>query len=139
MSLLREPSSEPTRWEQLTRRPKAVPKARNMARDKDRLFDNKLEADYAEHLEAERQAGRIARWWPKPFKVRLANRCWYEADFLVQLPDGALEIHETKGFMRDDALLKLKFLVQTYPFNLVVITKGKVRGGYVWNEQPFLP
>ena len=140
MSLMHdEPQKGPSRWEQLTRRPKAAPKARNMARDKDRLYDNKLEAAYAEHLEADRQAGAISRWWPKPFKIRLANRCWYEADFLVQLLDGSLEIHETKGFMREDALLKLKFLTQTYPFSVVVVTKEKVRGGFSWKKVLFVP
>jgi hypothetical protein len=110
-----------------------------MARDKNRLYDNKLESDYADHLEADRQANKIARWWPKPFKVRLANRCWYEADFLVQLLDGTLEIHETKGFMREDALLKLKFLVQTYPFPVWVIQKEKCQGGFAWKKTLFLP
>jgi len=131
----------PTRWEILTRRPKGTPapRARDMARDKDRLYDNKLEAAYADYLEAQRQSGKIARWWPKPFKVRLANKCWYEADFMVQALDGALAIHEAKGFLREDAHLKLKFLAKEFPFPVVMIQKEKCRGGYIWKQTLYVP
>ena len=115
------------------------PRARSMARDNDRLYDNKLEAEYAAHLEAERQVGKIEHWWAKPFKVRLANNCTYEVDFMVQELDGSIRVDETKGFMREDALLKIKFFVQLYPFPLWVITKEKCPGGYEWKRKLFVP
>lgn len=142
MSLLREEPAKkgPSRWEMLTSRPKAgPPKARNMAHDADRLYDNKLEAAYAEHLEADRQAGKILRWWPKPMKFRLANKCWYNADFMVQALDGSLAIHETKGFLREDAHLKLKFLTKEFPFPVVMIQKEKCKGGFIWKETLYTP
>lgn len=120
-------------------KPWQKPKARTMARDKDRLYDNKLEAEYAAHLEAERQAGKIDHWWVKPFKVRLANNCTYEIDFMVQELDGSIRMDETKGFVREDALLKMKFFVQLYPFPLWMITKEKCPGGYEWKRKLFVP
>jgi len=114
-------------------------KARSMARDKDRLFDNKLEEAYAKHLEADLQAGKILKWWVKPAKMTLANNCTLTPDFMIQDLDGSICFHETKGFMREDALLKLKFFVQIYPFDMYLITKEKVHGGYAWKKVLYLP
>jgi hypothetical protein len=110
-----------------------------MASDKDRLYDNDTERAYAMHLEAERQAGRIEHWWPKPAKFRLAKSDFYEPDFMVQMPDGLICVHETKGFMMEDALQKIKFFVQIYPFPLYVVTKDKARSGYSWKMSLFQP
>jgi hypothetical protein len=90
---------------------------------------NKLEARYAEQLEYQRVMG-LLQWWkfqPLKFKLKLADKTYYTPDFLVIAADGALEVHETKGFMQDDAAVKLKVAAETFPFRfkLVTLLKGK--------------
>lgn len=106
------------------------------ASGEERLYDNELEAGYGAYLEAIRQAGKILHWWPKPFKIRLARACFYEADFLVQRLDGTLEIHETKGFMMEDAQIKLKMLTKDYPFRVLVVRRKK---GGIWEWETYEP
>lgn len=87
---------------------------------------NKLEQAYADELEMQRQRGEIELWKAHPFGLRLANKTFYHPDFLVMLTDGSLEIHETKGFMRDDANVKLKVAAAQFPFVFrLVKKKGK--------------
>jgi hypothetical protein len=88
---------------------------------------NKLEARYAAYLELRRRNNLIAGFWYETIKFRLADRTWYTPDFLVQRHDGSLEIHETKGFLRDDANVKLKVTADLYwlfPVFLVRETRG---------------
>lgn len=86
---------------------------------------NKLEARYAGYLEALKRSGRIVFWKFHAFKLRLADKTWYETDFLVMLPDGRLEIHETKGFMRDDANVKIKTAAELFPWFGFVLVQWK--------------
>lgn len=37
--------------------------------------------------------------------------------------DRVIEIHEVKGFMRDDALVKYKMVVDQFPFRFVIVKK----------------
>lgn len=76
---------------------------------------NKSEQAYAHHLEARRIAGEITDWAYEPFTLHLAKATSYQPDFLVQLPDGTMEIHEVKawsakrGFLtEDDSWAKMK-------------------------------
>lgn len=83
-----------------------VPKASRM---------NKTEAAYADTLEAMRLNGGIKAWKFEAVKLRLATLTWYTPDFLVVMPDGAMEFHEVKGFWRDDARVKIKVAAEQYP------------------------
>ena len=88
---------------------------------------NRMETRYAEHLSMLVSAGLIAGYWFESIKVRLANRTWYAPDFLVMLPAGQLELHEVKGFMEDDAAVKLKVTAEIYrlfPLKLVREVRG---------------
>ena len=38
--------------------------------------------------------------------------------------DGMLEVIETKGFMRDDAHVKLKLFAVLFPFKVTLVTKA---------------
>lgn len=83
---------------------------------------NKLEARYAKHLEGRQRRGEIVWWGFEVVRFRLANRTWYGADFAIMLPDGSLELHETKGFMEPQDSVKLKVTADLYwmfPVNLV--------------------
>ena len=86
---------------------------------------NKLEQAYANHLSLLKNVGEIMDWLHEPLKLRLAYKTFYTPDFLVIKKDG-FELHETKGFMRDDAAVKLKIAAQTYPwFRFFLIKMNK--------------
>ena len=98
---------------------------------------NKTEARYSEVLEGRRLAGEVEAWWFEEWKFRLkAKGLWWTPDFVVQLPDGTLEVHEVKGFMREDALMKLKLFRACYPIPVWIVRAGK---GKTWDILPFRP
>jgi hypothetical protein len=75
-------------------------------------FRSKLEADYANYLEALRLAGDILRWEYEPETFTLAHRCKYTPDWKVWRGDALRPRHEwhaTTGWTRDDATVKLKW------------------------------
>lgn len=86
---------------------------------------NKAERAVAFALEAELRRGDIAAWWYEAFTFKLAHDTRYTPDFIVQKIDGALEAIEVKGFMRDDAHVKLKLFAAMFPFRVTLIQKGK--------------
>lgn len=56
------------------------------------------------------------------------RQMWYTPDFLVQLPDGTLEIHEVKGgYVTEDSYVKLTAAARMFPqfrFVLFRLTKA---------------
>ncbi len=81
---------------------------------------NKLEQSYSLFLESN---PKVAWWKWEALKLRLADKTFYEPDFLVQLVTGELEVHEVKGHWEDDARVKIKVAAETFPFAFVAITK----------------
>lgn len=103
------------------------PTPRGRTGTKPRHGMNRTEERYAAHLARQVAAGQLAGFWFESVKVRLADRTWYAPDFLVQLPDGWLELHEVKGFMEGDAAVKLKVVCEIYwafPLRLVREVRG---------------
>jgi hypothetical protein len=96
---------------------------------------NKTEAAYASYLEGMRVAGHIIRWDYEPEKLRLADLTYYTPDFRVVYPDGAIEFHEVKGFVRDDAMVKLKVAAETHPYRFVMIKRLKGQWEVVWTSR----
>lgn len=106
---------------------------------------NRLEAQYAEHLERERVAGRVLWWKFEGIKLRLADGCFLTVDFAVMRPQsilawkgeggesGHLEMHEVKGFMEGDALVKLKVAASLYPFRFVLVKAVAKKDGGGWS------
>jgi hypothetical protein len=86
---------------------------------------NGLEAAYAKNLTTQQQAGLIEKYWFESFKIRLADKTWFTPDFLVLTKEGFLEFHETKGFMMDDANVKLKVAAESWPFKFILVKKLK--------------
>ena len=97
------------------------PKNRLVGYDADRM--NKTETKYAELLETQRRAGKILFWRYESVKFRLADRTWYTPDFYIMRPDGTIEIHETKGWMEEDANIKIKTVAELFPEFLFVLVK----------------
>ena len=88
---------------------------------------NKLETRYSQYLNALIFAGEIRDYRYEPFRLRLAPKCTYCPDFFVVTKDG-FEVHECKGWMREDALVKLKVAAAAFPwwtFKLVKRIKGQ--------------
>jgi len=99
---------------------------------------NKLEEDYAWHLDLQKLAGDIVDWKFESLKFRLADRTWYTPDFFVSIPfteytiDPADEIHEVKGHWEDDARVKFKVVAEQFPmFKFRAFKIDNVNGEWV--------
>jgi hypothetical protein len=108
------------------------PKGRTVRPDPSGL--NQSELRYMKHL-----AGRVARkeiagYWPHALKFRLADKTWYTPDALVMENDGLLSLHELKGWMEDDAAVKLKVTSETYWLFPVKLVREKPRGCFLITE-----
>lgn len=77
---------------------------------------NQTEARYAQLLDLRQKAGEVLWWRFEGVTLKLADDTRYTPDFVVMLADGSMECHETKGFWRDDALVKIKVAAATFPF-----------------------
>lgn len=94
---------------------------------------NKTESAYAEFLKIRQLAGEIIGFRFESYKLRLADKTWFTADFMVQLDDGLIELHEVKAsdrngktLIEDDAAVKLKVAAELYPeFQFVLVVKTK--------------
>lgn len=96
---------------------------------------NKTEAAYAQQLALRKNAGEIAWWGFESMKLRLAKATYLTVDFVVQLADGTLEMHEVKGrgvggrfWAEEDARIKLKVAAEHFPFAFVVVWPRKGGG-----------
>ena len=95
---------------------------------------NRTEEAYSKHLQARVDAGEVHRWWFEAMKLRVAyDACWITFDFLVQLPDGTLELHDSKGGpTMDDASVKEKVITDLFPFRVFEARKKRVKDGGGW-------
>jgi hypothetical protein len=98
---------------------------------------NKTEAAYAATLDARRHAGEVAWFKFEGMKLRLADNTFYTPDFAVMLADGALEMHEVKGFWTDDARVKVKIAADLYPMRFVAVRVKPKREGGGWEVEEF--
>jgi hypothetical protein len=94
---------------------------------------NKLEAAYDKYLQDRKERGEVAWYKFEGIKLRLADNTFYTPDFFVMLKNGELEAHETKGFMQDDARVKLKVAADMYPFRFYLIKAKPKKDGGGWN------
>lgn len=100
---------------------------------------NQTERAYSEVLEGRRLAGEITAWWFEAIKLVLGHDCVYNPDFLVQLADGSLELHEVKGFWRDDARVKVQVAARLYPFRIRAVQKLPKKSGGGWQFEEIQP
>ena len=102
----------------------------------DRTRMNKTELAYANHLFARQIDGEIAWFEFEPIKFRLADRCWYTADFIILTePYLELQFHETKGWMEDDAAVKLRLFPAIYWMFRIFIVRRGADGGWDLEER----
>ena len=89
---------------------------------------NKLESDYSFQLAMRRDAGDIANFCFESVTLKIADGVRYNPDFMVITADGEVEFHECKGFMRDDARVKLRVAARVFPwFRFVLVKRGAGR------------
>ena len=93
---------------------------------------NRTERAYADLLETRRRAGDLAWYAFDRISLRLGDGCHYRPDFLVMLADGKLEVHEVKGFWRDDARVKIKVAAAQFPFRFIAVQKRAKKHGGGW-------
>jgi hypothetical protein len=98
---------------------------------------NRLEADYHAHLTERQRLGELVWLKYEGMTFKLGQDCRYTPDFAVMLPCGTIELHETKGFMQDDALVKIKTCAEEFPFRLVLVTRQAKKDGGAWMFRVF--
>jgi hypothetical protein len=100
---------------------------------------NKTEAAYAELLEQQKRSGQIVDFKFHPMNIRLADRTFYEVDFLVLHADMTLAIHETKGgFTTDKGQMKIKVCAESMPwFRFLKCIKQPAKNGGGWKIEEF--
>lgn len=90
---------------------------------------NKTEALFLAHLRASYPGAFVEA---HPITLKLANGCRYTPDF-VAFVGGQLVAYEVKGFMRDDAAVKVKVAASKFPFIRFVLVWRK-RGEWMQQE-----
>jgi hypothetical protein len=98
---------------------------------------NKTEQAYAATLAQRQHAGEVAWYKFEGMKFRLADSTFYTPDFAVMLSDGALEMHEVKGYWQDDARAKIKIAADLYPMRFVAIMVKPKKEGGGWSVEEF--
>lgn len=106
---------------------------RAKARSKPASGMNKLEARYARELALWQRAGDIAWWGYEPLRFRLGDGAWFTPDFIVVRATGAIEAHETKGFMREAARVRLQVAATLYPWLAFIVLYPN--GGAGWRRE----
>lgn len=103
-------------------------------------YKSLTEQHYAAHLEARRVAGEILSWSYESITFRLSApgqpACRYTPDFYVVTCDHQVELHETKGYMRDDARVKLLWVGQQLPpgWTLVLVTWDRAAKAWKFDD-----
>lgn len=100
---------------------------------------NQLELAFSQYLELLRQSGVIAGWAFEPETLRLAKRTGYTPDFRVLDSECGVSFYEVKGFMRDDAAVKLKVAAEMHPYRFFLVEKKKKRDGGGWDIREIEP
>jgi hypothetical protein len=87
-------------------------------------FDSKLEEAYWHRLKDLQAQGVIHSFALKPEKLRLADGSYYTPDFRVITPTGEVQFHETKGFMREAARVRLLVAAELHPYPFFLVKKS---------------
>lgn len=94
---------------------------------------NSLEAEYAQYLKEQHCAGNVLWYIFESIKLKLAPNTTYTPDFCVMQKNEEVVFVETKGFMRDDANVKIKVAASLYPFRFFVVKKKAKKNGGGWD------
>lgn len=92
---------------------------------------NKTETAYSAFLELRKRAGEVLWYKFEGIKLRLADKTFYTPDFAVMETDHLIYLDDIKGFMMDDANVKIKVAADNYPFKFRVVRKGKTATSWI--------
>ena len=105
---------------------------------------NKTEQAFFDYLKSREDPGVLRTVLPpQSVTLRIANGCRYTPDFVVayhhstDIPSVDLVAYEVKGFMRDDAAVKIKVAATAFPwitFHLVTKLPGGGAAGWSISE-----
>ena len=102
---------------------------------------NGLELDWSLYLERRKISGEILDWKYEAIKLRIAfgnKPAWFLCDFWIVNADGSQEAHETKGFWRESARLRIKVAAGVYQWvKFVGVRKRKKKDGGGWELEEF--
>lgn len=93
---------------------------------------NGTEKRRAIELEAKKQAGLIAAWYYEKLTLKLADDTRYTPDLWVLENDGTITLEEVKGFLRDDAGVKIKVAAEMFPFRFLMYQQRAKKDGGGW-------
>lgn len=98
---------------------------------------NRTELAYSQLLDQRISAREIINWRFQEITLRLGDDLRYTPDFMVRMPDRELHLHEVKGFMRDDARVKLYATAAQWPiFKFWLCTFNKRDGWTIKQVKP---
>lgn len=100
---------------------------------------NGLETRYDSYLRLLAHAGKVLWYRFEGVTLRIGHDTRYTPDFAVLTDDLTLELHEVKGYMRDDARVKLAAAAQMYPFRFLLVRERPKRIGGGWDVQEVRP
>lgn len=93
-----------------------------------------IEKKMASELELLKRTGAIRGFDSQSQRLRLADKTWYLADFVVYYNDGTIEFREVKGSWKmphqDDSRVKIKVAAEMFPFYLFSAWVPKRGGGW---------
>ena len=93
---------------------------------------NATEADYEKLLETRRCIGEVLWYRFEGITLRIAKGVSYTPDFVVMLASGEIELHEVKGYWRDDSRAKTRVAAEQFPFRIIAITRPSRKKGAGW-------
>jgi hypothetical protein len=93
---------------------------------------NSTEADYEKLLETRRCIGEVLWYRFEGITLRIAKGVSYTPDFVVMLASGEIELHEVKGYWRDDSRAKTRIAAEQFPFRIIAITRPSKKKGAGW-------
>lgn len=90
---------------------------------------NKLERAFWGHLQEALKRNEFVAAMREPMTLKLAGRTTYKPDFMTfAIFNNAMCFWEVKGFMRDDAAVKLKVAAASFPyFRWVLVQRDRRR------------
>lgn len=95
---------------------------------------NGLEREFEEILKSRVASGELAWYDFEAITFKLGTDCRYTPDFSTMHANGDLVCYETKGYMQEDARVKMKTLVRLFPVRLILVQKRLKRDGGGFSE-----
>lgn len=96
---------------------------------------NKLEAAYDVYLKDQISNGELLWHKFEGLKLRLADNTFLTVDFFVMTKDYELQAHDVKGFIMEDAKVKMKVAASIYPFRFFIVRAKPKKDGGGWKVE----